>query len=563
MSAPLNPYVGAVPLGKENPIFGRDREIRELQYLLTAERVVLLYSPSGAGKSSLVRAKNGVANRLRENFDVWPVARVQDEPPAGARNRYIWSAARYWESELPEARRRSDEALGQLSLQEIVKKRPRRKDAPASTLLIFDQFEELVRLNPVDLDAKREFFEELGELLSDPSIWALFVLREDYLAAFDPYARCVPTHFRHRFRLDLLTVEAAKLAIAKPAGGERQWHPDAVDRLVDELSQVRVQPLEGESYKVPGAYVEPMHLQVVCQEIWRTMPPDDNMVDVKDLGDFGDVDKVLGRYYESAIGEGRPFAEARAMRNWMGTRLITAGQVRGQVMRRPKESDGLRNDLIEELVSMHLVRAEQRGGSVWFELAHDRLIEPVLANNRQWFAANLSELERRAELWEQNGKSRDLLASGLAYWRMRQWKGRNPERCGLMETEFLAESWSKVTGSFWRWGTTAAAVVAALVAMVARQEAVVLKDEAVRLRDDAQATTKALVRSEGDLKATFGELKTKSTDLEKKSGELKGQLERNEGLLRDLRATAHKERLAREESQKELGMRVAAEKQSA
>jgi len=232
----------------------------------------------------------------------------------------------------------------------------------------------------------------------------------------------------------------------------------------------------------------------------------------------------------------------------MGTRLITTGQVRGQVMRRPKESDGLRNDLIEELVSMHLVRAEQRGGSVWFELAHDRLIEPVLADNRQWFAANLSELERRAELWEENGKSRDLLASGLAYWRMRQWKGRNPERCGPVETEFLAESWSKVTGSFWRWGTTAAAVVAAFAAWVAMREA-------ERLQEVAERQTKALVTSEGDLKATLEELKTKS-------GELTGQLERNQGLLKDLRATAQKERLAREESQKELGMRLEAEKQS-
>lgn len=49
-----NPFVGPRPLEIGQRIFGRDREIDELYYLLSAERVVLLHSPSGAGKSCKV-----------------------------------------------------------------------------------------------------------------------------------------------------------------------------------------------------------------------------------------------------------------------------------------------------------------------------------------------------------------------------------------------------------------------------------------------------------------------------------------------------------------------------
>ena len=61
-----NPFVGPRPFETGRKIFGRDREIDDLYYLLSAERIVLLHSPSGAGKSSLVQA--GLIPRLNERF---------------------------------------------------------------------------------------------------------------------------------------------------------------------------------------------------------------------------------------------------------------------------------------------------------------------------------------------------------------------------------------------------------------------------------------------------------------------------------------------------------------
>jgi hypothetical protein len=56
MKSPANPYVGPRPLTAGEKLYGRDRELADLMDLLIAKRIVLLYSPSGAGKSSLLQA---------------------------------------------------------------------------------------------------------------------------------------------------------------------------------------------------------------------------------------------------------------------------------------------------------------------------------------------------------------------------------------------------------------------------------------------------------------------------------------------------------------------------
>ena len=51
-----NPYPGPRPFKRGETLYGRERETAELLDLLIAERIVLLSSPSGAGKTSLVQA---------------------------------------------------------------------------------------------------------------------------------------------------------------------------------------------------------------------------------------------------------------------------------------------------------------------------------------------------------------------------------------------------------------------------------------------------------------------------------------------------------------------------
>lgn len=93
-----NPYVGPRPYerGDRHNFIGRAREARELRALIVAEREVLFYAQSGAGKTSLLNAR--VIPALQEKgFHVLPVARVGSELPPGVdpgmvENVFVFSA---------------------------------------------------------------------------------------------------------------------------------------------------------------------------------------------------------------------------------------------------------------------------------------------------------------------------------------------------------------------------------------------------------------------------------------------------------------------------------------
>ena len=127
----------------------------------------------------------------------------------------------------------------------------------------------------------------------------------------------------------------------------------------------------------------------------------------------------------------------RALREWIDRQLITESGIRGQVLMGADTSQGLANAAIWPLVDAHLLRAEQRRGATWFELAHDRLIGPVRADNAAWFAANLSTLQRQAALWEQQKRPDGLLLRDAALEQAEQWAQTHATDMLAAEDDFL------------------------------------------------------------------------------------------------------------------------------
>ena len=216
-----NPYVGPRSFLPGERLYGRDRESAELLDLLISQRIVLLYSPSGAGKSSLINATI-INEMINQGFNVLPVVRVNQTLPDGigldsSFNRYVYSALLSMESELTEFKQLSNEQLYELSISAYLNEHMGERavahseafDEAPPLLLVFDQLEEIITLDPTDRTAKQEFFRQVGDALQDQNIWALFVIREDYIAALDPYLRFVPTRLSNRFRLDLLEARGA------------------------------------------------------------------------------------------------------------------------------------------------------------------------------------------------------------------------------------------------------------------------------------------------------------------------------------------------------------------
>jgi WD40 repeat protein len=436
-----NPYPGPRPFVAGENLYGRDREVTRLFYLLSAERIVVLHSPSGAGKSSLLNA--GLVPRLRgERFYPWPTIRLS-QPAANGGNRFVGSAIASLEEGLPERLRRPAEELAGVTLAEYVAGRPRSPGAPASVVLVFDQFEEVLTLDPLGVEARREFFRQLGETLENPEVWALFALREDFLGALDPFRDEVPTRLGNTFRVDLLTVDNARDAIARPAcDAGREFLPEAALQLARDLATVSVQRPDGSFAEETGIYVEPLQLQVVCRRLWDELPAETRTIGVENLLASGDVDAALAAYYDGSVAEiaGGDVPTERGLREWFGERLITSGGIRGQVLREQSTSGGLGNDAVDRLVGTHLVRSEQRDGKTWFELAHDRLVAPVRASNEHWFTDRLEPIQRQAALWEQEGRPERLLLRGQDLKQAESWARVNGTSVRPVETDLLNRS---------------------------------------------------------------------------------------------------------------------------
>ncbi len=443
------PYVGPFAFKTEDRwrFFGRDGEEADLRDLLIAERIVLFYSPSGAGKTSLVQAL--LLPKLdKAGFRVLPVIRVNVEPnptaTGPAPNRYVASALLSLEQDLPDAEKTPESELAALSLAAYLDQRRERagEGATKPEMLVFDQLEEILTLDPTDRPAKEAFFAQVGAALADRNRWAIFCIREDYVAGLDPYRRFIPTRLAATARLDLLGTEAGMEAIRKPAAEVGVRFADAAARkLVDDLSRVRVEQ-NGDLVNRPGTYVEPVNLQVVCLNLWERLPEGTDEIDEEHLAAAGNVDSALADHYASRVKAvaGRTGVPERAIREWFQNELITERGVRAQVLLEPESSQGLPNAAVLGLIDAYLVRGEERRGQTWIELAHDRLVEPVRASNAAWFVDNLSVLQREAEAWDKHGRAPDLLLGGQVLAGAEEWAREYETDLLPIEREFLRAS---------------------------------------------------------------------------------------------------------------------------
>ena len=393
-----NPYQGPRPFETGERIYGRAKEIESLYSLLVSGRIVVLHSPSAAGNRSLVPA--GLIPKLKDLFDIWGPVRVKEPATDPAANRFTYSTLSCLE-ESPTAATLADYAQ-------------QRRTNTKPVLLIFDQFEEVLTTDPLNFDAIKGFFEQLGDLLHDPSIWALFLIREEFLGALDPYRNSIPTQLNNRFRIDHLSLDAAKEAIFKPAArAGRTFTAPALDNLIDDLATIQVQQPDGTSELITGYTVETAHLQVVCSALWLQLPEDQLTIDVDDIQAAGDVSTAMADYYAARVREiadGDQTLEAD-IREWIEERLITSGGLRGQVLLAPEETEGLPNYFIDALVDALLLRREHRANSIWFELSHDRLVHSVTISNDD-FDASLKPFERAVRIWLRNGQNSSYLLTG-------------------------------------------------------------------------------------------------------------------------------------------------------
>jgi hypothetical protein len=440
-----NPYVGPRALRTGEDLPARSQEVRDLTDLLIAERITLLHAPSGAGKTSLIQA--GVIPLLEREgefqnerpFRPTPALRVKTPPRPGlkVRNRYTHSIA----LELLPGR---DEAeVATMALDEVIAEAmPWRADH--TPVLILDQFEEVLVLDPTDWRNQDVFFAELGRVLRTNDIWLLVAMREDYMGGLDRYLHHIPGYLQTTFRLDFLDTEAAKVAIRQPAAKRGvEFTDDAAGELVKQLCTIRVQSPGDGVGMVEGPYVQPFQLQVVCRSLWRSLQREKHAqlrtIDLTRVRRHADVAESLRRYYRDTLTDvaSDTGMDELALRDWIENCLVTAQGFRSQTMVRPASDTADTKAVVGALQNAYLLRSDTRSGSIWYELAHDQLIAPILEDNTAWREARLESWQQRARDWHAT-RQRDLLLvdTELRYAQRRA----HVLTVTPAEQEFLAES---------------------------------------------------------------------------------------------------------------------------
>lgn len=494
----INPYVGPHAIIDPEKFHGREREVRELIELLIPARIILLHSPSGAGKTSLIQSAL-VPEMKKRGFRVLPRIRIGGELPESLKlsdrkiNSYVLHTLLSLEERKEDGGTRIPiDVLSEMTLPEYISgltkeaavgeadtaeypaagsgkrlvgkelleyvsrlNKARSQDqGDENFLLVFDQFEEILTLNPTDIKKKREFFVQLGEALEDDRFWALFSMREDYVAALNAYLRHIPTRLSKTYRLDLLGAHEALHVIRETSKNRPVRFTDrAAIILVNDLRKVRVQQPGGEVIEKRGLYVEPVHLQVVCRRLWAQKYSELNDDQSSDQEQGSDqrvlyiekqhiqrgsgVNDALSAYFSEQVekiaadtGDSR-----RKIRAWIEKKLITEDGFRRPALPTQEGVDALKPETIKRLVDAYLLREERRQNIMWLELAHDRLVKPIRISNR----ASLQPFQVEAARWE-SGRRPERLLSGDDLSTALTWVEDNPDEVTEDEQHFLKAS---------------------------------------------------------------------------------------------------------------------------
>lgn len=411
-----NPYVGprTFTAADRQRFFGREAEAANLLARVVSERLLLFYAQSGAGKSSLINARLIPQLREEERFSMLPVGRVAGALPSGvdqAENIFLFNLMASLDAGGGDPARWAHLGLNAF-LEHLVtddglawRYDPAAASEPAAKevapvvdtgsaprfALIIDQFEEIITGHPDRWREREGFFRQLDAVLrANPNLWVVLSLREDHVAALDPYAALLFNRLRARFYMERMGGEAALDAIRRPA--ELYHRPFAAEVAESLCERLRQEHVPGQKTTVTGQYVEPVQLQVVCYQLWeklkeRPLGP----ITADDLNEAGNVEGALAEYYDQVIRDvlkaaGIQVSEGQ-VRDWFGKELITAAGTRGFVPEIGEQTGGVPKKVANFLENRFLIRRDPRAGGVWYELTHDTFIKPILASNEAWHAA--------------------------------------------------------------------------------------------------------------------------------------------------------------------------------
>lgn len=408
--------------------FGRSTEIRELYSLIKVERLAVLFSKSGIGKTSLLNA--GVLPALEEEDYLNIQLRFQNRAISPIDN-------------LKQQLKAQLEALdlGALVDRQIKKWCGTRQPSnweylkacemvmaylPAQPLLVLDQFEEFFSH---DIEAQEEFTDLLaqltfsrvprelqkwaqqkGQLSARDEKWLqpldyklVVAIRSDRLSLLENLSTRIPAILDNRYQLHPLNRKQATEAILLPAQSEAyenfssppfHYKDDALEAIIKNLSNDK-----GE--------IESFQLQIICRHL-EDIVLNEGLEEIqnKHIGGADGIAEVLNSYYEKRIQSLGDEKAQQLARQLIEEGLIVEGARVGLAEAIVAKRYSISKELLQKIEDTRIIKAENTHLGKAYEIAHDTLVEPILKSleNRQLKEARLAAAAERQQL-EQEAKA--------------------------------------------------------------------------------------------------------------------------------------------------------------
>ncbi len=479
-------YPGLRPFDRtQSALFnGRSTDVQRLANLILRERLVVLFSKSGIGKTSLLQA--GVAPEL-EKQGFAPILMRLNEPEKPIMD----AVGSVLKSHTLTGGMDNSNSISDApeTLWELTKRLQFDLDGlPATPVLVFDQFEELFTLNHTEENRTR-FLAELANLAnesmpegvramllarlqntnspsnagfmqwweSQPQLRVVLSIRSDFLHLLDEISPLIPGILHNRFQLKPLDRTQASEAIVNPANAEGPYaskpfaySEEALNEMLDFLSGKLDATEKAEQRKEQQDLdllaikrfdeIESFNLQIICQrieeEVIRRKEPENFTVPPDYYGGKHGLRRELQNFYHNQLESIPAILARRTGKNvddpqsavMTARRLIEDSLVTPAGRRCSMVDDILTtnylvdSDFLDTLVESRLLRKEMRLDDFYFEISHDTLLPAIVESRDERRKAERADLERRTleQRLAEEEKRREAVEKQLEETRVRR-----------------------------------------------------------------------------------------------------------------------------------------------
>lgn len=356
--------------------FGRDEEVDALYEALSGVKLLLVYGPSGAGKTSIIEC--GLRNQFSDAD--WFAISIRRginivESVFAQLNQALTEKIEIEEkTSLPR-----DPSI---DFQQAVEYLFDERFQPV--YLLFDQFEEL--LISGNFEEQLDFFERLNRLISyQVPCRVILIMREEFIGHLSEFEYVCPSIFQHRFRLEKMVRTNVQNVLVNMLESPYYQQYFEVEQ-VDDLAKKILSKLPDDRREIELAYV-----QVYLNELWDrgiSIFPNSPILNSRLIRDSDDLESVLDNFLKKQLtilevtyGEQLPLEILAALI----TEKYTKIQMSEKDLTWSLEDRGIHIQqsllpLLNELSTLRIVRSIKVKYETQYEISHDVLAQ-VVGNN--------------------------------------------------------------------------------------------------------------------------------------------------------------------------------------